>query len=96
MIRLLAEIELYKIDNGRKTPFKSGYRPLFNFTDKSKVSGQVILKSKDFFYPGDTGLVEINFLPELLKEEWLVEGKEFTFDEGITTLGEGKLIRIID
>ena len=40
MIRIIASIRLYK--DGRRTPFYSGYRPLFDFIEETKTSGHVI------------------------------------------------------
>ena len=41
MIRIIASIRLYK--DGRRTPFYSGYRPLFDFIEETKTSGQITL-----------------------------------------------------
>lgn len=60
MIRIKAIIKLYT--DGRKTPFFSGYRPLFDFIEETKTSGQITLIDREAFYPGDEGIVEIAFL----------------------------------
>ena len=60
MIRIIASIRLYK--DGRRTPFSSGYRPLFDFIEETKTSGQITLLDREDFYPGDEGIVEIAFL----------------------------------
>ena len=60
MIRIKAVIKLY--NDGRKTPFTSGYRPLFDFIEETKTSGQITLIDREVFYPGDEGIVEIAFL----------------------------------
>jgi len=46
MIQILAKIKLY--ENERKTQFKSGYRPLFNFMPDMKTSGRITLKEIGF------------------------------------------------
>ena len=43
-------------------PFYSGYRPLFDFIEETKTSGQITLLDREAFYPGDEGVVEIAFL----------------------------------
>jgi translation elongation factor EF-Tu-like GTPase len=53
MIRIKAVIKLY--NDGRKTPFTSGYRPLFDFIEETKTSGQITLIDREVFYPGDEG-----------------------------------------
>ena len=95
MIRIRAIIKLYKSDNGRKTPFVNGYRPLFNFIEEMKTSGQITLIDREAFYPGDEGLVEIAFLNNDYLEDNFSEGTKFTFGEGREPLGEGKVKEIL-
>ncbi|OWK68865.1 hypothetical protein [Pedobacter sp. AJM] len=93
MIKILAKIKLYKTE--RKTPFKSGYRPLFNFIPDMKTSGQITLKENTDFCPGEEGIVEIAFLHrEFLGEKFDV-GSKFTFGEGALPFGEGEVREII-
>ena len=92
MIKVKAKIRLYK--DGRKTPFISGYRPLFSFIEEMKTSGQIILNDQSEFYPGDEGVVEIVFL----NKEYLGTfdiGTKFTFGEGHEPLGEGEIKELI-
>lgn len=93
MIRIKAVIKLYK--DGRITPFFNGYRPLFDFVEKMKTSGQITLIDRDAFYPGDEGLVEITFLKEEYLGNSFSEGVKFTFGEGRAPLGEGKVLEIL-
>ena len=60
MVKIRAYIKLY--EKGRKTPFYSGYRPLFNFIEEMKTSGRIDLIDKELFFPGEEGEVEILFL----------------------------------
>jgi translation elongation factor EF-Tu-like GTPase len=79
MVKVKAIIKLYKKEKGRKTPFVSGYRPLFRFIDKMKTSGQITLIEKEKFCPGDEGEVEIIFLnKEYLGNDFEI-GKKFIF-----------------
>ena len=84
-----SEIELYDCEEGRKTPFITGYRPLFNIKNQDVViSGQIILIDREIFQPGDKGVVEIRFLSKFLNEDF-GPGSTFIFSEGIAPLGEG-------
>ncbi|CAG5067306.1 hypothetical protein DYBT9623_00026 [Dyadobacter sp. CECT 9623] len=57
-----AKIKLYKGKNKRKTPFITGYRPLFQFLEGMKTSGQIRLLDQEFLLPGNEAVVEIYFL----------------------------------
>jgi translation elongation factor EF-Tu-like GTPase len=92
MIKVKAKIKLYKTDSGRKTPFNSGYRPLFNFIPEMKTSGQITLNDKEEFFPGDEGIVEIAFLNKDYLGNNFGVGTKFTFGEGQEPLGEGEII----
>ncbi|MGF7076237.1 translation elongation factor EF-Tu-like GTPase [Mucilaginibacter sp. 3215] len=62
MIKVKASIKLYEGENVRKTPFTTGYRPLFNFITDVKTSGQISLIKHDKFFPGEQGSVDIEFI----------------------------------
>ncbi|SHE77059.1 hypothetical protein SAMN05444362_102146 [Dysgonomonas macrotermitis] len=47
MIKIKAYIELFK--NARKTPFHSGYRPLFLFQEGTYTSGSIELLDRNVF-----------------------------------------------
>jgi len=96
MIKTIAFIKLYNNENGRKTPFFSGYRPLFNFIEEMKTSGQITLIDRDAFYPGDEGLVEIAFINRDYLGNNFSEGVKFTFGEGREPLGEGVVKEILE
>jgi len=95
MIRIKAKIYLYKY-NGRKKPFDSGYRPLFNFVEESKTSGMITLIHDHEFMPGTQKEVYIDFLNSEFLGSDFKTGKVFSFDEGSKILGEGEIIKIID
>lgn len=92
MIKIKARLHLYK-ENGRKTGFKTGYRPLFNFEDYSKKSGQIILINQDVFDIGTENNVYIEFLDKNFLGDFKI-GKKFYFDEGQNPLGEGEILEI--
>ncbi len=91
-----ARMKLYKKETGgRKTPFVTGYRPIFSFTNqKMKTSGQIILINKEDFKPGEEAEVKIRFLSKFLEENFQA-GVRFTFEEGGEALGEGKINEIL-
>jgi elongation factor Tu len=95
MLSVRAKIKLYKGDSYRKTPFLTGYRPLFTFVDEMKKSGKITLIDKDKFTPGDEGEVKITFLDNNYLGSDFGNGKSFTFSEGTHILGEGKVLEII-
>lgn len=93
MVKLKANIKLY--ENGRLSPFKSSYRPVFNFIDEMKTSGQIELIDKDEFFPGEEGIVNITFISRKYLGKDFAVGKRFFFGEGIEFLGEGIVIEIL-
>ncbi len=95
MIKIKAKLKLYKGSDKRQTPFYSGYRPLFNFIEETKTSGQITLLDKEEFKPGEEGIVEIAFLHEKYLGDDFKAGRKFLFDEGSISLGEGEIIEIL-
>jgi len=89
MIKIKAKIKVY--EHGRTTSFNSGYRPLFNFIDEMKKSGQITLIDREKFFPGDEAEVEIVFLNKRYLGDNLQCGAKFTFGEGRIALGEGEV-----
>lgn len=93
MIKIKAGIKLYQ--NGRTTPFLSGYRPLFNFLEEMKVSGKIELIDRHSFFPGEEADVEIVFLDKKYLGANFRAGVSFTFGEGSIALGEGEVKDIV-
>jgi translation elongation factor EF-Tu-like GTPase len=92
MIKVKAYIKLYK--DGRKTPFQSGYRPMFDFINQMKTSGKIDLIQKDEFFPGEEGEVSVTFISKKYLGDDFDIGKKFTFGEGEEHLGEGEITEI--
>jgi translation elongation factor EF-Tu-like GTPase len=92
MLKIKAQIYLYK-ENGRKTPFESGYRPLFDFKgSSSRYSGKIDLINKRIFLPGEIDEVYITFANvDNLKVNYI-----FFFGEGLSRLGEGKVLAVVN
>ncbi|MFY0256489.1 hypothetical protein ACDQ55_21350 [Chitinophaga sp. 30R24] len=97
MIRVLAELEFFKKEGGRNNAIVTGYRPVFNgLNDTSAISGRIILLNREFLFPGEKEIVEIDFLDGFIPEKYLTVGKEFTFEEGLSViLGKGFFTEII-
>jgi elongation factor Tu len=93
MVHIIARIKLY--EGGRKTPFANGYRPLFDFIQGRKSSGQITILDKQLFFPKDEGIVQIDFLNRDLLGPNFSVGAKFTFGEGGAPLGEGHVVQIL-
>ena len=91
MLKVRALLELYKI---RKTPFITGYRPIFDFNLENRIDGQITLLDRKEFSPGDIAEVEILFIKEKFSES-LIVGNNFTFAEAIQPLGKGAILEIL-
>lgn len=90
MIKVKANIKLYVGKNKRKSPFTNGYRPLFNISHESKVSGMITLLDRVEFKPGEQGIVEIKFLSGNCSK-----GTDFYFYESNEALGEGTVLEML-
>lgn len=90
MLKIKAKICLYE-SNGRKTPFKSGYRPLFDINN-TKHSGMIDLINKKEFFPGEEDIVFISFINLI---DLNVDDVLF-FSEGLANLGEAIVLEIVD
>lgn len=93
LITISAEIELLLNKSSRETPIHSGYRPLFNFDNaKTKISGRIDLIDSDSLSPGKFGIVKITFIRGMLNDNVFKSEEKFTFDEGKSLIGRGKII----
>lgn len=93
LIKMKAKIKLLETENGRKTAFFSGYRPLFNFQNApTKISGSIDLIDKESFLVGMCDDVYITFIRGIIDDDYFKSGIQFTFDEGGHTLGSGEFI----
>ena len=94
LVKMKAKIRLFDLPNGRRTPFISGYRPLFNFAGAPfKTSGKVDLIDKEVFQVGMSDIVYLTFIKGIIDESYFKTGIRFTFDEGSNTvLGDGEFI----
>ena len=95
MITIKAKIKLFKGKNKRQTPFNTGYRPLFDFVKKSKISGKITLIDREIFKPGEEGIVEITFLNKEFLGSNFGMGTSFKFYESEEPLGEGEILEVL-
>lgn len=95
MIKIKAYIELLK--NARKTPFQSGYRPLFLFQEGTYTSGSIELLDRNVFYPEESALVHILFIERRFLGPYFRVGAKFIFCESPKAImGEGIVQEIIN
>lgn len=95
MIKIKAEITVFGNGIGRIHPFINRYRPHFDF-GKGLTSGQIILLDREEFFPGEKGIVEIDFLFRNFLDGNLNAGSKFIFSEGNTIVGEGIVLEILE
>lgn len=86
-----AKIKLYSGTGKRKTPFFSGYRPLFDLLSNTMISGAINFLDRKFLEPGSTAVVEITFLTpkSFIKDS-------FFFYESNEPLGEGVILNLVE
>lgn len=94
MIKCLARIKLYEGENKRKTPFTTGYRPLFQFIKETRTSGHIRLLENEKIMPGEESVVEISFLHKEYLGDFKL-GSMFKFYESEEPLGEGEIIDVL-
>ena len=88
------EAEVYilsKEENGRHTPFFSGYKPQF-YIRTTDVTGEVTLpEGVEMVMPGDNAKMKV----KLIQPVALEEGLRFAIREGGKTVGAGAVTKII-
>jgi hypothetical protein len=84
-------------EGGRKTPARSGYRPLlkFNFSEM-QTSAQQVFINRELVFPGDVVEAEIKIIAVDHFAGCLIEGMEFEFGEGRSCMGTGKIKHVIN
>jgi len=93
LFKIEAEIKINR-EGGRTWPITTGYRPGFQFINKTQTSGSILLLNNEDLKPGEKGIVEVSFISnELLGEIHLAT--EFKFYEGPIEIGEGKVLKVI-
>lgn len=86
------EAEIFVLDGkegGRRTPFRSGYKPQFYF-GTTDVTGTVSVVDEGLVMPGDHAAIGF----ELLKPVGVEVGMRFAMREGGRTIGAGVVTRV--
>ncbi len=82
---------LSKEENGRHTPFFTGYRPQF-YVRTTDVTGEVTLPAgTEMVMPGDNVKVSVKLITPIAMEE----GMRFAIREGGSTVGAGVVTKVI-
>jgi translation elongation factor EF-Tu-like GTPase len=97
LITIITKIELFSGEKMRKTPFVTGYRPLFDFVGaKTKISGSIDLININLFSPGMSEIVQIRFIKGVINDAHFKVGETFAFGEGGNHLGKGEILEVIE
>ncbi|HLP10435.1 MAG TPA: hypothetical protein VK177_00785 [Flavobacteriales bacterium] len=85
-------------EGGRKTPFKTGYRPnhVFEYFDskfKESWIGDVVLDT-ELMYPGEERIVTIRFLADSPIEKYMNIGRKWWIHEVHHRIGEAEIVSI--
>ena len=87
-------------DGGRKSGFKSGYRPnhVFEMPDNLKMLttyiGDISFDGQEVIMPGETKEVTVRFLKTPEVEKYIKVGQKWFINEGARTVGFGEILEI--
>jgi translation elongation factor EF-Tu-like GTPase len=87
-------------EGGRKSGFKSGYRPnhVFEITDDLKnlktYIGDINFDDQELIQPGETKIVTVRFLKMPQVEKYIIVGQKWFINEAARTLGFGEILEI--
>ncbi len=92
---VIAKLEIYSPEKGRKNPIYTGYSPNHKFSSSSYFMGEI-----DFFddiphYFGETNRVLIKFIDTLNLESYLTNNFEWLITEGSNVVGKAKFIKLL-
>ncbi len=96
----IAKIYLFsEIEGGRKTPVRTGFRPIINFDGErqSYLTSSTWLKMDvEELFPGHFSVVEMCFASSEFFEGQLFESQKFTVQEGNFTIGRGEILELLN
>ena len=87
-------------EGGRKSGFKSGYRPNHVFELPSNIQnmraymGDIQFDDQELIEPGETKNVIVRFLKNSQIEKYIKVGQKWLINEGARTLGFGEILEI--
>jgi translation elongation factor EF-Tu-like GTPase len=103
LIIVKAEIKMKATkEGGRKSGFKSGYRPnhVFELPDKLETLtayiGDIHFEGQDLIQPGEAKIVTVRFLRISHVEKCITIGRKWFINEGATTVGFGEILEILN
>jgi hypothetical protein len=102
LIIVKAEIKMRTTDEGgRKTGFKSGYRPnhVFEYEDgivANTYIGDIQFEDQESIMPGEEKIVNVRFLAHQPIEKHLNIGQKWWIHEGPLCIGEAEILEIIE
>ena len=87
-------------DGGRKSGFKSGYRPnhVFELPDDLRnlkaYIGDIQFDDQELIEPGETKIVTVRFLKMPQIEKYIKIGQKWFINEAAKTLGIGEILEV--
>jgi len=101
LIIVKAKIIMKATDNGgRKSGFKSGYRPNHVFELPADLRnlktyiGDIQFDDQELIEPGETKIVTVRFLKTPKIEKYINVGQKWLINEAARTLGFGEILEI--
>ncbi len=94
----IADLNYFPADeSGRKGYATSGYRPHIKFPfSKNLTSGEQVFLYKDKVFPGESARAQIRIVDHETFKNALYEGLEFEFSEGLSLIGTGRIVEIVN
>lgn len=87
-------IKFYSDPNGRTSPFSSGYRPSFLFSN-TFVTGEIVLISGQALRPGEEDIAEVFVVSDYIIEGKYGVGDVISFWEPPVKIGEAEILEIL-
>jgi len=101
LITVKARIQMKKTaEGGRKSGFKSGYRPNHVFKMPQNLSelktyiGDIQFEDQELIEPGETKIVTVRFLRVPPIEKYMKVGQQWFINEAAQTIGYGEILEI--
>ncbi len=90
-----------KLNDHRKTGFKTGFRPnhVFEYYPDGIVRtfiGEIRFEGDRLFMPGEEAIVTVCFLLSLPIEQYIQVGQRWFIHEGLNKIGDAEILEILD
>jgi translation elongation factor EF-Tu-like GTPase len=99
--KIKANLTLYSIEKaGRNAGIRTGYRPnhVFEYengTFKQTYIGQINFKEPEWILPGETCIVDVEFINMLDVKRFITLGRKWWIHEANKQLGEAEITEIL-